>query len=169
MKKLPIKSKKVKTTLISAKEYAQVLLAVKKQMLESQAEAIASVNMALNKRNWLLGKIIVEKQNKHKWGSSFIEKLAKDMQNMAPGSEGLSIRNVYRMKAFYEAYENIAAAAAIFEKIPIFRIPWFHNVAIIQNLKNQNERLWYAQKAIEYGWSRSALEDWDIELHNKTC
>src|SRR3972149_6847348 len=40
----------------------------------------------------------------------------------------------------------------------IFNIPWFHNVIIVHRLKNTAERLWYAQKAIVHGWSRSVLE-----------
>ncbi len=143
-----------KSETIPVKEYAQVLLEIKKQIEQSQAEAIAAINLSLNKRNWLIGKIIVDKQKEHEWGSNFLERLAKDMQDMAPGSEGFSVANIYRMKAFYEAYEEIRAAAREFEDIPIFRIPWFHNVILLQKLKNNPERLWYAQKSIEYGLSR---------------
>ncbi len=31
---------------------------------------------------------------------------------------------------------------------------------LFQKLKSTKEQLWYAQKAIEYGWSRNALETW---------
>lgn len=59
-------------------------------------------------------------------------------------------------------------AATQLENLPIFNIPWFHNVVIMQKIKGIQERLWYAQKAIEYGWSRSALEDWiESDVYNR--
>ncbi len=44
--------------------------------------------------------------------------------------------------------------------LPIFLIPWGHNALILEKVKNTKERLWYAEKAIEHGWSRSMLETW---------
>lgn len=73
---------------------------------------------------------------------------------------GFSERNVFRMQAFYLAYEKLTQAASEIDDMPVFNIPWFHNVVILQKIKNTEERLWYAQKAIEYGWSRSMLETW---------
>jgi predicted nuclease of restriction endonuclease-like (RecB) superfamily len=159
MKKTKIISKKDNTP-IPAKEYAQVLMEIKKQIEQSKVEGITAINLALNRRNWLLGQIIVEKQNEHKWGSNFLDNLAKDLQHIYPDSAGFSAANVYRMKAFYEAYREIRAAARELETLPIFAIPWFHNVILLQKLKDLPERLWYAQKSIEHGWSRSMLETW---------
>ena len=36
-------------------------------------------------------------------------------------------------------------------------IPWFHNVVLMQKLKDPIERLWYARQTTEYGWSRAVL------------
>ncbi len=36
-------------------------------------------------------------------------------------------------------------------------IPWGHNVVLLFKLKDLAERLWYAAKAIEHGWSRAVL------------
>jgi len=36
-------------------------------------------------------------------------------------------------------------------------IPWFHNVIIIQKVKDPAIRLWYAQQSAEYRWSRNIL------------
>ena len=36
-------------------------------------------------------------------------------------------------------------------------IPWFHNVVLIEKLKDPARRLWYARQAIANGWSRSML------------
>lgn len=62
------------------------------------------------------------------------------------------------MKAFFEAYQEISTAVPIFEKLPIFTIPWGHNIILLRMLKNNDQRFWYAQQAIQNGWSRSTLE-----------
>jgi predicted nuclease of restriction endonuclease-like (RecB) superfamily len=36
-------------------------------------------------------------------------------------------------------------------------IPWGHNIALIEKLKDPIERLWYARQTTEYGWSRAVL------------
>ena len=41
--------------------------------------------------------------------------------------------------------------------IPIFQIPWWHNVVIITKTKNSDEALFYVQKTIQNNWSRSVL------------
>ena len=68
------------------------------------------------------------------------------------------LANVYRIKSFYQAYENIRTAVREITELPIFTIQWGHNVVLLQKLKNTDERLWYAQKSIEQGWSRITLE-----------
>ena len=77
---------------------------------------------------------------------------------MFPGIEGFSKRNIFRMRAFYLENAIIPQAVGQLEDLPIFRIPWGHNVVLIEKIKDKNQRLWYAQQAIENGWSRSALE-----------
>jgi predicted nuclease of restriction endonuclease-like (RecB) superfamily len=43
------------------------------------------------------------------------------------------------------------------EDLPVFSIPWGHNIAIFQQLKTEQERLWYANMTLEEGWSREEL------------
>ncbi|MDS4040945.1 MAG: PDDEXK nuclease domain-containing protein [Candidatus Competibacter sp.] len=40
---------------------------------------------------------------------------------------------------------------------PVAEIPWFHNVILIEKVKDPIQRLWYAAKALEHGWSRAVL------------
>ena len=102
----------------------------------------------------------MKKQAEYGWGNAVIEKLAQDLQNEFPGLGGFSRANFFRIQAFYRAYEKVAQPARQLEDLPIFNIPWFHNVVLLQKLKNNKKRLWYAQQVIENGWSRSALESW---------
>ena len=171
-----IKVKKTKNTharaekkeLFSKKEYASTLAELKKRIQECQVRAITAANKELINLYWMVGKIIVERQANSGWGTNVIEKLAKDLQNEFPGIEGFSRANIFYMRAFYLAYEKVQQAVGQFESLPISQIPWGHNVALFTKLKNHKERLWYASKTIEHGWTRAMLEMWmKSDLYNR--
>jgi predicted nuclease of restriction endonuclease-like (RecB) superfamily len=56
------------------------------------------------------------------------------------------------MKSLAEAYPD----EAILQRY-VARLPWRHNIALLEKLKSDQERLWYAQQTIENGWSRDVL------------
>jgi len=155
-----VPKKRESSGLSSDKEYQSTLLDLKKKIRESQLKAMTFVNKELIRLYWTIGKTIIEKQEKSGWGSNVIEKLAKDIQNAFPGIEGFSRANIFRMKGFFSAYEKVAQAVRQLESLPVFSIPWGHNIILMQKIKNSDERLWYASKVIEHGWSRSMLLTW---------
>jgi len=149
-------------------DYIQTLSTIKAEIQQAQIKAILSANKELIKLYWHIGKIIAEKQKASGWGSNTIEALAQDLQEAFPGLEGFSRRNVFRMRAFYLAYEKVPQAVAQIEILPIFNIPWGHNAVLLEQVKDHDQRLWYAQRAIENGWSRSMLETWiKSDLYNR--
>ncbi|MFW9872784.1 MAG: YhcG family protein [Candidatus Thorarchaeota archaeon] len=150
--------KNVGTNIIPS-GYKDFLSDLKEKIRSSQLKAVVKVNQELIKLYFEIGKKIVKKQSQDKWGSKVIEKLCKDLQNSFPGIKGFSRSNILYMKAFYLAYEKVQQAVGQFEKLPIFRIPWGHNIALITRIKDERRRIWYASMAIQEGWSRSYLED----------
>jgi len=104
-----------------------------------------------------------------------VDRLAADIQREFPGISGFSPANVWRMRAVYLAWTdevlaqaaresgkaNLAPAARDLDgrNLPqaVAEIPWFHNVAIMEKVKSPAERLWYARKTVEHGWSRTVL------------
>jgi len=56
------------------------------------------------------------------------------------------------MRAFASAWPDCTIVQA-----SLAQLSWYHNVALLEKLKNADERLWYATKAYEYGWSRNIL------------
>jgi predicted nuclease of restriction endonuclease-like (RecB) superfamily len=112
---------------------------------------------------WEIGKDIVEKQEQEGWGSKVLEKVAKDLRNEFSGMEGFSRTNIFRMRAFYIAYSNCPTAVRQLQKDnlePFLNIPWGHNFILLDKLKSFEERMWYAKKTLENGWSRSMLTIW---------
>ena len=48
------------------------------------------------------------------------------------------------MRAFYLAYSIYQQAVGKLEELPIFNIPWGHNIAIFEGVKSLEECLWFA-------------------------
>ncbi len=149
-----IRPSKATTALAS---YSQFIKSLKEKVRSAQLKASISVNQELIKLYWELGKDVIERQEKEGWGSKVIERISIDLQNEFPGIEGFSRTNIGRMRAFYLAYQIYPQSVGKFGELPIFRIPWGHNIAIIENVKDVNARLWYVNMTIEEGWSRDEL------------
>lgn len=147
--------------LFSNKDCKSTLIELTRQIKESQARAITATNKELIRLYWKIGKTIVEKQELGGWGTKIIEKLAKGIQNAFPGIEGFSRTNIFRMRAFYIAYQTNPPSGGQLQNDPpeiLTTIPWRHNSVLVEKLKKHEERIWYAQKILEHGWSRSVLE-----------
>lgn len=147
-----------KSRAVGVKQYAQTFADIKTHVHEAQIKSTVSVNRELIKLYWYIGQTIADRQSQSDWGDATIDKLARDLQNTFPGVAGFSKANIFRMQAFFKAYLIVAQAVRQLDELPIFNIPWGHNVVIFQKLKSPEERLWYAQKTIDDGWGRSALE-----------
>lgn len=150
----------IKKAEVSTADYKKFIASLKSKIRSAQIKGAVAVNKELIKLYWDIGKDIIEKQEQAGWGSKVLERVAKDLQNEFPGIEGFSRRNMFIMRAFYQAYEKVQQAVAQLDNLPIFSIPWGHNALILEKIKDTAERLWYASKVIEHGWSRSMLTVW---------
>lgn len=67
------------------------------------------------------------------------------------------------MVHFAKEYPDLAIGQQV-----VGQIPWDHNILLLQKLEILQDRLWYANKTIENGWSRSLLMHWlDSGLHKR--
>lgn len=158
--------------LFSTEEYELTLADLKKRIRQSQIKAMTAANKELICLYWTIGKAIIERQESHSWGTKFIEKLAKDLQNEFPGIEGFSRTNIFRMRAFYKEYKIVPPTVGQIDEVEhlgaLSSIPWSHNIVLLEKLKNIDERIWYANKTLENGWSRNVLSMWiDQRLHRR--
>lgn len=101
---------------------------------------------------WQIGREISGKIKREGWGAKVIARLAKDLKADFPELGGLSQRNLQYMRSFAEAYPD----PEIMQRIAA-QFPWRHNQVLLDKLKSVEERLWYAQKSLENGWSRDIL------------
>ena len=67
-----------------------------------------------------------------------------------PNIKGFSSRNLRRMRIFYNEYNNISNLPPA-----VANLPWTHNCILIEKIEEYDKRMWYAEKCIENGWSKT--------------
>jgi predicted nuclease of restriction endonuclease-like (RecB) superfamily len=112
---------------------------------------------------WDIGRRILEKQADQGWGSRVIERLAADLRGTFPEMKGFSPRNLKYMRAFAAAWPDRQIVQA-----SLAQLTWYHHIALLEKLDRPESRLWYAAKALEYGWSRNILAlQIEARAHNR--
>jgi predicted nuclease of restriction endonuclease-like (RecB) superfamily len=135
--------------------YGELLEIIKSKVCNAQIQAALSVNRELLSLYWEIGREILEKQNVEGWGAKTTEKLSRDLKSAFPSVKGFSRTNLSYMAQFAREYPDPQIVQQL-----VGQIPWGHNIALLQKLDSLEERVWYAQKTIENGWSRSVLINW---------
>jgi predicted nuclease of restriction endonuclease-like (RecB) superfamily len=133
-------------------DYQAYLAQLKERIRSAQAKAALAVNRELILLYWQIGRDILQQQAQQGWGAKVINQLASDLKQEFPEIKGFSRTNLLYMRAFAEAYGDEQIVQQL-----VGRIPWGHNVRILDQVKTPAERLWYAQQTIENGWSRNVL------------
>ena len=77
---------------------------------------------------------------------------SEHLQATYPTAEGLSPRNVRRMRAFYAAYEESPEIMRL-----AMNLGWTRNVAILERCGSNEERAWYIRAALRFGWKKAKL------------
>ena len=145
------------------KEYKKFLVELKEKVKNSQLKAAIKVNYELLNLYWELGKKITEKQKEYSWGDSFISNLSNDLKKEFPDMKGFSVQNLKNIRYWYLFYAEYLIGlqpVSQLEKIEnkIKSIPWGHNQRIMYKCKSVREAIFYVEKTIENGWSRTILE-----------
>jgi predicted nuclease of restriction endonuclease-like (RecB) superfamily len=170
-----------------SRDYTALLAEIKQRIRTAQVRTAMAANIGLLMLYWEIGGVLAGRQKKEGWGAGVLPRLAADLHHALPEVKGFSDRNMRLMVQFYEEYpalfpiwqpavaklENHPAprqkeskstaqliapstASAIWQQ-PVAKLPWGHNVILIQKVKDRLTRLWYAQQAFDHGWSRHVL------------
>ena len=135
--------------LINNDNYFQVLESVKARIQDAQYRAVLGVNREQILLFWNIGKVIIENS---KYGSGFIENLARDIKSEFPNAKGYSVRNLRYMRRFAEMFDEIENLQE-----PLADLTWYHLQTLMDKISDKTAYLWYADKALENGWSRNIL------------
>ncbi len=122
----------------------------------SRASAYQAGNLELIRRNWLLGKRIVEEELKGKtragYGLEIIKKLSKELTDEY--GKGFTKTNLYNFYMFYKTFPEIFHAASG-KSGP--QLSWTHYRTLLQ-VKDDKARTWYEKEAIEQSWAVRTLQ-----------
>lgn len=111
--------------------YISLLAEVKERVRSAQYAALKVVNTELVGLYWDVGRIIVKQQREAGWGKSVVKQLSSDIRAEFPGVGGFSASNLWRMKAFFEAYTDHQKLAPL-----VREIGWSHNIVIFEHCKD---------------------------------
>jgi predicted nuclease of restriction endonuclease-like (RecB) superfamily len=133
-------------------EYQHWLTDLKRRVERARQRAAASANRELVTLYWQIGRDILDRQQREGWGAGVVDRLARDLKAAFPDMRGFSPRNLKYMRALAQAFPDES-----FVQQPAAQLPWFHLCTLLDKVKTPAERDWYAQKALEHGWSRQIL------------
>jgi predicted nuclease of restriction endonuclease-like (RecB) superfamily len=140
-----------------------LLASLKKRIQQERIKAVLSANCAMVMLYWDIGASILERQKTEGWGAKVIDRLSFDLKEAFPDMKGFSSRNLKYMRKFAESWRDRQLVQRT-----VALIPWRSNLALLDKLKDLKQRLWYAQKTIENGWSREVLSfQIETQLHKR--
>lgn len=155
-------------------DYLQLLDDVKHRIQAAQMRAAFAANTELIRLYWQVGQLLDSRQAEEGWGAAVIPRLARDLANELPEVKGFSERNMRLMLQFYRAYPALlgpggdfvqppvaqmqGAATGLFLQPLVAQLPWAHNLLLLQAVKDETTRAWYASQTLSQGWSRNALK-----------
>ena len=133
--------------------YKSLFSDIKQRIEKAQLRAVLSVNAEMIFLYWQIGNTIALQQETKGWSAGIIPKLSYDLKMAFPNLKGYSERNLGRMLAFYREYPNDSILPQL-----VAKLPWGHNILLIEKIKQHDLRFWYAKKCIENSWSRDMLD-----------
>lgn len=127
---------------------------LKSKIRRSQNQLAFSINKQLLELYWEIGKELSKMSLEKSWGTRYIEATAMELKHEFPNVKGLSRRNLYAMKQWFEFFsdKNQIVPQAVAQ------IPWGHNRLIISKIKDIDQANFYISETIKNGWSRDTLE-----------
>ena len=132
--------------------YPEFLQELKARIRGAQVRAALAVNRELVMLYWSIGHDLSRRFTEEGWGTKINEKLSNDLQSAFPGVEGFSPRNLRYMRSLAEAWPE----PEIMQQL-VAKLPWGHNLQVLDRVKDRPTREWYLRTALENGWSRNVL------------
>lgn len=134
------------------KQYVEIFQLAVTEIKTARIAIARQVNTAATGVYWNLGKLLSERKIEKGHGAGVVNRLSADLKAEFPDM-GLSPRNLWNMKRFYERY--FQADPKLQRCVAV--LPWRHNMLLIEKIHKDDEALFYAEKAITLGWSRDIL------------
>lgn len=129
----------------------QLLSAIRALLNETRIQLQQTVNHAMVKTYWEVGRLIVEHEQKGEsranYGQQQIKALSRQLKEEF--GQGFNERNLRNMRGFYLLFPIWHTVCT--------KLSWSH-YRILLRVKSQSAREWYMKETIDYAWSARALD-----------
>lgn len=122
-------------------------------IVDSKRQVFNHVNSEMISLYWNIGKYIQEKAIKAEWGKSVVRNLSEYLLERIPGSSGFSAQNLWRMKQFYQTYQDNTKVSTVLRELS-----WSKHLHIMSYAKTKEEREFYIFNSIKEKYSVRELE-----------
>ena len=138
--------------MTAADSYGATLKEIKERVQRERLKVVLSANSAMVQLYWDIGDVILKRQATEGWGTRVIDRLSADLSREFPDMRGFSPRNLKYMRKFADAWPREAIVQGA-----LAQLSWYHHVALLERVRERQQRLFYARQAATNGWSRAVM------------
>ena len=120
---------------------------------QARSDAYKAANTQLINLYWSIGEYISKRTESEGWGKATVQQLADYIQSNEPGATGFSDKNLWRMKQFYETYNDFPKLSPL-----VRELGWTNNLIILSRAKTAEEREFYLHLCIKEKYTSRELE-----------
>jgi hypothetical protein len=140
------------STLTPNFDYEEMLLQAINHIRDGRNYLAKQISSTISSVYWNIGKLLFDRHLEEGYGSGVVKQLSVDLKSEFPDM-GLSPRNLWYMKRFYERYYQ--ADTKLQRSVAV--LPWRHNVLLLDKQVSDEKVIFYSNEVIEKGWSQEML------------
>jgi len=133
-------------------DYAAWFADIKSRVHGERLRLVLASNSVMVLLYWDIGLRILHKQAEQGYGTKVIDRLSADLRQAFPDMKGFSPRNLKYMRAFATAWPDRELVQRT-----VAQLSWGQNIVLLEKLDHNQDRLWYAARTLDHGWSRDML------------
>ncbi len=133
-------------------EIQQQFSHITRLIAEAKERAYQAVNRELVTLYWNIGEYLHQQVTTQAWGKAVVKDLAAFIAQSEPNVKSFSTQNLWRMKQFYETYQDEPKLATLWRELP-----WSHH-KLIMPCKTVQEREFYLRLTLTERLSYRDLE-----------
>jgi predicted nuclease of restriction endonuclease-like (RecB) superfamily len=138
---------------INNNEYIEFINDIKTTIVKANIKVVRTINSSLIELYYEIGKAIVKRQSKSKWGDGVLKSIEQDIKIAFPNLKGFSSRNLIYMKQLYKFVDGKLITQRL-----VAQLPWRHLISLMDKKLPIDQTYFYINKSIENSWSRTILD-----------
>lgn len=138
--------------VMNEQEYIKIRQLAVDEIRTARIVVAKQINNTITSVHWNIGKLLSTEKLEGGYGSGVVNRLSVDLKMEFPDM-GLSPRNLWNMKRFYERYHQ--EDTKLLQSVAV--LPWGHNLLLLDKVKSSEEVIFYALECMQKAWTRDLL------------